>query len=159
MSTAWIWIFFIVLIAGAAFAGYKYRGKLKDSGQIVDREAGFEEYQEIFTIKEMPFSEILEALKVADYYQKANISWNMEREAVGFSGSGWSAQLYHMTDDDRNAYCFEFLSWDTHRGVPYAAIAMNTVLTAVERTFLSLDANTQVSSKKNAIKTKHKFFQ
>ena len=152
-------IVIIAIIVIAAYVGYNYRKKLLDSGQIVNRRAGFEEYAEIFTIKEMPFSEIANALKGADYYKKANVSVNSEKEAVGFSGAGWTAHIYHMKDDmSRNAYCFEFTGWQTRKGMNYETNAMNTVLTAVEKTFLQLDPDTQVSSKKIEIKTRSKFF-
>ena len=67
--------------------------------------------------------------------------------------------MYHMKEETgRNAYCFEYTHWQTHNGIPYEYNAMNTVLTTVERTFLELDPNTQVSSKKIEIKTRPKFF-
>ncbi|MBR3574118.1 MAG: hypothetical protein IKN97_02960 [Lachnospiraceae bacterium] len=154
-----LWLIVIVIVVVvAAVAGSAYRKNLLGSGQIVNRRAGFEEYAEILTIKEMPFAQVAEALKDGYYYGKANLTVNTAKQAAGFSGAGWTAQLYHMNDSDRNAYCFEFVNWQSRNGIPYEAIAMNTVLTAVEKVFLGLDPNTQVSSKKIEVTKKSHFF-
>jgi hypothetical protein len=153
-----VFVIIIAIVVIAAIAGSAYRKKLTDSGQIVNRSAGFEQYAEILTIKEMPFSQVAEALRNGYYYGKANVSVSEAKQAAGFSGAGWTAQLYHMNDTDRNAYCFEFVNWQTRNGIPYEALAMNTVLTAVEKVFLALDPNTQVSSKKLEVTKKSYFF-
>ena len=156
MTVAWI-VLIVVLIA--FYFAHIQRKKLLDSGQIIKRRAGFVEYAEIFTIKEMPFSDIAAALRGANYYGKANLSFNSEREAVGFGGAGWAAHLYHMNDDIlRNAYCFEFTKWEMRDWMILEGIAMNIVLTTVEKTFLQLDPNTQVSSRKMEIKSRPNFF-
>ncbi|MBP1586498.1 MAG: hypothetical protein ILP17_12465 [Lachnospiraceae bacterium] len=147
-----------VIVVIAAVAGSSYRKKLIGSGQIVNRRAGFEEYAEILTIKEMPFSQVESALRSGNYYGKANLVTNSAKQAIGFNGAGWSAQLFHMNDSDRNAYCFEFIKWQSRNGIPYEALAMNTVLTAVEKVFLGLDPGTQVSTKKVEVTTKSHFF-
>jgi hypothetical protein len=137
----------------------KERQRLIDSGQIIDRKYGFEEYAEIFTIKEVPFSEVWSTIRSANYYRKANVKAVQGKEAIAFAGADWGAYLYHMSGEaDRNAYRFDFTKWSTTNGVPNELLAMNTVLTSVEKAFLQLDPNTQVSTKKIKIKNKHSFF-
>lgn len=158
---SWIWVVIIAILLVVCPIAYSYKKKLLDSGQITKRSADFEKYAEIFTIRDIPFSNVLEALRSANYYGKVTLAFSSEKETIVFKGAGWGAQLYHMREDtSRTAYCFEFTNWKTTNswGVPDEQIAMNTVLTTVEKTILQLDPNTQVSTKKVEIKTKHKFF-
>lgn len=157
---AWVLILGIVVIA--VILGYFSAQKQKEllsEGKIAKRDMGFEDYAEIFTIRDVSFSEIWAELKTADYSGKVNGSADVANERVVYKGSDWEAHLYHMKEEqERNAYCFEFLKWRTHNGITQSATDMNIVLTTIEKVFLKIDPNTQVSKRKNITKSKPKFF-
>jgi len=156
------WLIIIVVavvIVAAGIYGSNRRKKLIASGQIVERGSDFYRYTEIFTVGDVSFERVASAMRDTYFYNAANVSIDSSQEAVRFKGADWTAWLYRNKDEtERNAYSFCFTHWEARNSIPYGYMNMNTVLTAVEKTFLNLDPNTQVSSKKNSISTKHKFF-
>ena len=61
-------------------------------------------------------------------------------------------------DDGKDCYGFQFLEWTERQGMIQYEAHMNTVLTAIERAFLQLDPQTEVSTEYVNTKTKPKFF-
>ena len=75
------------------------------------------------------------------------------------AGINYSAVLYRVEQTaEKSVYCFKFTKWRSQHGAPVCADAMNTLLTSVEKMFLGIDPNTQVTTVKNDIKTKRHLF-
>ena len=157
----WITIIIIaiVLFAVAFSVSKQKQEQLVDAGKIIPRDYGFEEYAEMFTLRDLSFSEIWNELKDIDYSGTVTGNVDAQNERVFYKGINWEACLYHQRNDaEKNVYCFEFTKWSKHNGVTENQLDMNIVLTAVEKAFLKLDSGTQVSKRKNITKSKLKFF-
>lgn len=80
-------------------------------------------------------------------------------KAVKFTGIYFSASIRCMEQTEINSvYRFEFDSWKTKYGRPSFENEMNMLLTMVEKMFVQLDPNAQVSTVKNEITTKRSIF-
>lgn len=159
MSTGIILLVLIAFVIVVGYFAYQKQKQLLDEGKIISRDYGFEDYAEIFTIKDVSFDEIWDALKKADYSGKVSGNVDKANERVLYKGVDWEAHLYHMkNEDDRNAYCFEFTRWSTRKGMTQSATDMNIVLTTIEKVFIGIDPDAQVSKRKNITKSKPKFF-
>ena len=114
------------------------------------------EYAEIFTLKSVPFPEMAQIIKTANFKQNAGADvsgtvGNMRLQA----GSYYTATLTCTEHtEEKMTYRFEFVSWHSSHGMPKYADEMNVLMTAVEKIFLGIDPDTQVSQVKNDIKTK-----
>ncbi len=73
---------------------------------------------------------------------------------------GWNARLYYTGEKDGKAvYCFEFLNWKVKDGlIVQGGMYMNMLVVAIEKMFLDIDPNTQVTDKRVDIKTKYRFY-
>lgn len=158
-------MFFVVMAAVFCFGVYyvvnevKRVKSLNEDGKIIGRDVDFEEYAELFTIRDVEFKDIREELRNADYSGRTNIKADMEKKLVNYEGVDWKAHLYYMTNEtDRNAYCFEFTEWSTRKGLTQNITDMNVALTAIEKVFLKIDPNTQVSKRKNITRRNPRFF-
>lgn len=118
------------------------------------------EKAEQFTLKNADFAAVINALKEIDF-GKAGVSvqGSTKDGAVHFGGSGWVARLAALeSEGDTYSYLFNFTEWQNRRGVPQDLVTMNATLTAVEKMFLKLDPNAQVTTQKFKTSTKPSFF-
>ena len=147
----------VLLVAVIGFSAW-WKGRLIGQGKIIQRAKDFVEYAEIFTTRPIANEEYVAALKALDL-KKTGVSLEGNTKAVKFSGIYFSASIRCVEQTDTNSvYRFEFDSWKTKYGRPSFENEMNMLLTAVEKMFVQLDPNAQVSTVKNEITTKRSIF-
>ena len=166
-----MWLAVIIIIAAVAIGvalGLNQAKKNKDlqeKGIIVDRRTGFAEapfyeQEELFTLHG-DWETVWGALRTADYH--GAISSGTKQQGlclVDYEGTKFKAQFRKLKTEEGQPqqYAFKFTSWESNRGTPVSGNAMNALLTTVEKTLLSIDPNTQVSSERLNFNTKAKFF-
>ena len=151
---------FLVIIGIAVAVGVSRNKKLVSEGKIIKRNISFIKSAETFTLTGGDFTNVVAALKAMDI-SGIGVGWESkgETQTVIFrSKHGWDAQLSALaSDDEKYRYSFQFTRWQTSNGVPQRADTMNMLLTAIEKAFLSLDPNTQVTTAPIKVKTKSSF--
>lgn len=153
------WIFLIGLTAAALYIMYARRKKLYDSGQIIKRNLDYLKQVHYFTLENGGWERVWNALKDTDYHKAASMAGDSPKPLIRYNGVNWSAQLYKCErDDGKDCYGFQFLEWTERQGMIQYEAHMNTVLTAIERAFLQLDPQAEVSTEYVNTKTKPKFF-
>ena len=140
----------VLIVVAIGFSAW-WKGRLIGQGKIIQRASDFVEYAEIFTVRPIPNEEYAAALKALDL-KKTGTSLEGNTKAVKFTGAYFSASIRCVV------YRFEFDSWKTKYGRPSFENEMNMLLTTVEKMFVQLDPNTQVSTVKNEITTKRSIF-
>ena len=131
----------ILIVVVIGFSAW-WKGRLIGQGKIIQRASDFVE----------------SALKALDL-KKTGTSLEGNTKAVKFTGAYFSASIRCVEQTDTNSvYRFEFDSWKTKYGRPSFENEMNMLLTTVEKMFVQLDPNTQVSTVKNEITTKRSIF-
>ena len=157
MELLWVVLISGVIIAVAVGVGLKRNKRLIDEGKIIKRDISFIECAEIFNLENAEFETVL--AKLRGNISDEKLAWNKKEDGVVFkSGQGWTAQLtLNGKTGNTYEYCFLFTTWQTRKGMPIGAVTMNMLLTSVEKTFLSLDSNTQVNSVKQKLRTKTSF--
>lgn len=138
----------------------KASNQLMDEGRVVRRTNNWLKSAEEFTLTGGDFARVVQGVQAADLSGTGlNATKSDAEQAVGFKSSTWSAILSKEDDaGDKNVYDFHFVAWHEHNGVPQDALAMNVLLTAVEKLFLAIDPNTQVRTTPIKVKTKTDFF-
>lgn len=153
----------ILLVAFlAAVIGFSawWKGRLMGQGKIMKRPSDFVEYAEIFTIRPIPNEQYAAALKALDLKNTGvALSGNTGKVLFkpAFRGQEWydaSLTCVEQTGE-KSVYRFEFGSWKVTYGKPAFDDQMNMLLTLVEKMFVQLDPNAQVSTIKNEIERKH----
>lgn len=144
------------LAIGIGLLGHK---KLVQSGQIVSRDTHFMEKAEIFILNEPDPAQVVEQIKTIS----GNVGIHMKGSSVDqwfkFDTSGWEAKLEKQSPENgKCVYRFQFTHWNTYRGMPEGALAMNKLLTAVEKMFVSFDHETVVKTEAVNFNTKTKLF-
>ena len=140
----------VLIVVAIGFSAW-WKGRLIGQGKIIQRASDFVEYAEIFTVRPIPNEEYAAALKALDL-KKTGTSLEGNTKAVKFT---FSASIRCVEQTETNSvYRFEFDSWKTKYGRPSFENEMNMLLTTVEKMFVQLDPNAQVSTVKNEIKTK-----
>ena len=138
---------------------YARRKKLYDSGQIIKRNLDYLKQVHYFTLENGSWERVWNALKDADYHKAAGVTGDSQKPLIRYNGVNWSAQLYKCErDDGKDCYGLQFLEWTERQGMIQYEAHMNTVLTAIERTFLRLDPQTEVSTEYVNTKSNPKFF-
>ena len=157
-------IWFILLIGGGILAaciyfGMRQHNKLVGEGKIISRRTDFMESAEVFTLRAVDPGKVTEDIKAMDYADMhTSMKGSSERQAFRFEGSGWTAQLAKQDGEEgKSVYRFEFTGWKTRNGLAQDALNMNKLLTAVEKLFVSLDPDTQVTAVPLELQTKHSF--
>ena len=159
----WMYLFIIVIIAFAVWYGLKERKKIKEQmaqGILIERDAGFYEYEETFMLHG-DWDAVWGALRKADYHGSISAGDKLKGVcAVDYKSAQFTAKFSQINSEspDTQIYKFRFASWESRKGIPYGLNQMNILLTTVEKTLLQIDPNTQISTKKLDFKTKHKFF-
>ncbi len=148
-------IIFIVVVGISAWS----KSRLMSQGKIIKRANDFMEYAEIFTVRPITNEEFATALR----------SLNLKEAGVKFSGNTGNVEFVPANklntfyvarlqcleqNPERSVYRFEFLSWEVSHGSATYGDMMNILLTLVEKMFVSLDPQAQVSTVKIATKTK-----
>lgn len=147
----------LLIVAAVGFSAW-WKGRLIGQGKIIRRASDFVEYAEIFTVRSISDEEYVAALKALDL-KKTCTSLEGNTKAVKFTGTYFSASIRCVEQTETSSvYRFEFDSWKTKYGRPSLENEMNMLLTMVEKMFVRLDPNTQVSTVKNEITTKRNIF-
>lgn len=154
---------YVLIIGGVVVISiimYLNNKKKLDSGQIIKRKGNFWEQAEIFTLSGGDWNRVWEELRTAEYYGAASGTRDSQQMRVHYQGSGWTAELYKCKTEagEKDCYLFHFLHWTERNYVPQSVVAMNTLLTTVEKTFLKIDPQTQVSNEYIDVKSRPKFF-
>lgn len=153
------WIVLIGFTAALLYIMYSRRQKLYDSGQIIKRNLDYPKQVHYFTLENGDWERVWNALKDADYHKAASVARDPQKPLVRYNGVNWSAQLYKCeSNSGKDCYGFQFLQWTERQGMIQYEAYMNTVLTSVEKTFLQLDPQTEVSTEYVSTKTKPQFF-
>lgn len=150
----------IIIIVPIAIVCTNMRNKLLSEGKIVNRDIHFVENAEIFTFrKPVDYSPITNGVMNFDYKDiRCALSGDKARQTYNFKGADWSANLWYVGENaEAVTYRFEFNNWSSRNGIPYSALAMNKLATAIEKLFLSIDPYTYVSTEPVEFKTKHSF--
>ena len=131
--------------------------RLAEEGKTIAREAAFYENEEIFKTS-ASYEDVCQKLKETDLNDtKANIQNDFEGYRLVFfkSADEWNAVLEdHGKQDDKNILQFYFKAWRTGRYGTVKALSMNVLVTAVEKTILSLDPSATVETHKMQLTTK-----
>ncbi len=156
----WSIILIVLFVAVVAYVNFSRYQRLIDEGQIIKRSANFEETAEIFTLSNASWERVWEELRTADYHGAASGSRDAQHPMIVYKGAGWGAELYQMETDagEKDSYYFHFTNWDTRNGVNPQSEQMNTLLTTIEKVFLKIDPQTQVSTEDIKVKHRPKFF-
>lgn len=143
----------VLIVVAIGFSAW-WKGRLIGQGKIIQRAKDFVEYAAIFTTRPIANEEYVAALKALDL-KKTGVSLEGNTKAVKFSGIYFSASIHCVEQTEANSvHRFEFDSWKVKYGSPSFENEMNMLLTMVEKMFVQLDPNAQVSTVKNEIKTK-----
>lgn len=147
----------VLIVVAIGFSAW-WKGRLVGQGKIIQRASDFVEYAEIFTIRPITNEEYATALKALDL-KKTGVSLEGNTKVVKFSGIYFSASIHCVEQTEiSSVYRFEFGSWKVKYGKASFENEMNMLLTMVEKMFVQLDPNAQVSTVKNEIKTKRSIF-
>lgn len=161
-----MFIAWIIIIAAVAIGliigisnGMKTK-KLAEEGKIIHRQSSFWESKEFFTTS-ATYKQIKEKIR-DNSFDSCPVSIQFDnngRQSVLFKSGTWSASLDCLdTQGDKEVFRFNFLQWDTRRGIPYGLDSMNVLMTTIEKIFLSIDPATTVETRKMEVKSKTKFF-
>lgn len=156
----------IILISAGIFGCSIYLSKRKNEqllseGKIVEREKDFMEKAEEFSLTVKEPSQVAEGVRKISYSEMSvTMKADSEGQSFHFSNTwGWNARLYYKgKDGEKSVYCFEFLNWKTKDYMIQGGLYMSMLLTAIEKMFLDIDPNTQVTTRHLNTKTKHSFF-
>lgn len=147
-------LFIAVFAAIAAYLLYNER-KHKAAGTAIDRSFDFMECIETFTLRRVSDEEFVAAMKAGPVTDQSHTTMKGNASRIEFCGA-FDAVLERLEQtDEKSVYQFKFTRWRTSDGTP--SLAMNILLTSVEKAFLALDPNTQVTSKMGDYKTKVNF--
>ena len=132
------------------------QNQLIAEGKILRRQYDFAESAELFALSPADPREVAEAVQAFDY-EDMRVRMQPDGEnGFHFAGPGWTARLYRLLGPAQEAvYRFEFLKWKTRNGLLSDYVNMNKLLTAMEKMFLAMDPQTQVSTVKLETKTTH----
>ncbi len=152
----------VALLGGALYFGQQRANRLIAEGKMIKRDGEFWNFAEIFTLAGVDYERVLSAVKSTDFseYKVDMYPNNGGRSEVLFkSGHGWNAKLtYTGETEGKFKYRFEFVAWNTYRGLPLRADTMNMMETRIEKMFLGLDSQTTVETVENKLETKRSLF-
>ena len=152
----------VALLGGALYFGQMRANRLISEGKMIKRDGEFWNFAEIFTLTGVNYNQVLSAVNSTDFseYKIDLYPNNGGRAEILFkSGHGWNAKLSYTGENaGRFVYRFEFVAWNTHRGLPLRADTMNMMETKIEKMFLGLDPQTTVETMENKLETKRSFF-
>ena len=123
------------------------KNKLMRSGEVTKRKTkDMTKKAEIFTIKKTSLKEIYEKLGEREL-AKHGISTKLQGEQIIFSAFGRMTVVLNDLGNDKYRLVVDRYSVQTTNGVKtktHDKIEMNLVFTAVEKTMLALDPNTEI---------------
>lgn len=132
----------------------KRKKKLIGEGKLIERDSGFEENTEDFTIASQCDPIVAPAVRSIPFDScRAKL---VEDDGVTFviaRPKDWKAVLTRTLQDHGTCtYNFRFIQWEDNAN----RLHMNMLLTAVEKLFLSLDPNVKVHVRKMNVKTTYR---
>ncbi|MBM6676663.1 hypothetical protein H6A07_07905 [Olsenella uli] len=148
----------IIIALVIAAIGFYQKVQHRKEGSTLSRARDFVEYSETFTLRHLADGELTSAFKAAQPGAKAGVTMHGNAQQVVFEGPFGAVLSRTENTDEKSVYVFKFTNWKSRYGSPLYAEDMNLLLTAVEKIFVSLDPNTQVSTKKEDITTKRPIF-
>lgn len=161
-TTFMIIIIAVIILGVTLYVNTQKNKQLQSEGKIIERSADFMEKAEYFTLSLKDPEQVTEGVRKISYSEMAvSMKGDSEKQSFHFSNTwGWNARLYYTGEEDGKAvYCFKFLNWKKKDGFMIeGGIYMNMLVTAIEKMFLDIDPDTQVTDKRLDIKTKHSFF-
>lgn len=146
----------IAVVIALAILAFVFCQKIqhRKEGSTISRPRDFAEYSETFTLRHVSDDEFTSAFSKAQPGARAGVEMRGNAQQVVFEGP-FRAKLSRIENtDEKSVYVFYFTNWKSRYGFPVRGEDMNLLLTAVEKIFVSIDPNTQVSSKKEDITTK-----
>lgn len=150
----------LAIIVPIVIVAQKKHEQLVAEGSIVERKIDFVEKAEIYTIKKLEdFSPVTNGVMNFNYGDiRCTLDGDKAKQTYHFKGGDWSADLWLVGNSEtETVYRFEFANWSERRGIPYSAVNMNKLETAVEKLFMSIDPNAMVRAEKIEYKTNHSF--
>lgn len=147
----------LLVLAGIAYFVFVYLNEQrhKAEGNAIDRPFDFMEYVETFTLRRVTNDEFAAAAKAGNLTANSRTSMKGDSSKIEFSGP-FDAVLERVErTEEKSVYQFRFTHWPSGGKTP--SMLMNILLTSVEKMFLSLDPNTQITTKKGDFKTKVSF--
>ena len=155
----WIGLGIVVVVGFFVAPLFKQADELFASGAIIKRDANFMENVQRFPLSMISTESLITAMK-NEGLPFPGLAWKIGEDAMEFRYSDWTAQLIKLDcGDDFARYEFKFLQWKTDQyGGSVTFTQMNQLLTAIEKAFLKLDANTKVQTERAKTNTKSSFF-
>jgi len=131
---------------------------LMAEGRIINRDSEFMKNAQTFSLSKVSMDEIITAMKNKGL-PFDGLEWKTGDGVMTFKGSDWDAQMVKLeSGDNRDKWKFSFLSWNEMKyGGATSFTAMNVLLTAVEKAFISLDPSTKVQTERIKVNTNNKF--
>lgn len=164
MSTGTIIIIFVIaaVIYGLIFLyRWNMKKKLTEEGRYVKRSTSQLESKEIYTLRKVDFSDVVNAVNNQDWSSTANTTRRafpngkrIEFACKGVGGIGpWTGELKMLSEtEDSCQYLFHFTEWEN------TTYHMQITMTNVERAILSLDVKAMVENHMQETKSKTSFF-
>ena len=150
------------LLGGALYFGQQRANRLIAEGKMIKRDGEFWNFAEIFTLTGVNYERVLNAVNNTDFseYKVTQYPDNGDRKEILFKSSyEWNAVISMQSEEnDVYKYRFEFVAWNTHRGLPLRSDTMNMMETKVEKMFLGLDPHATVEMVENKLKTRQRLF-
>jgi len=150
-------IFAVAVFVVVILVAVGIKNKMINDGKITNRSSDFVYYSEFFTTKAFEAIELKNVMSSDSfkYYYKGGIHGNCDTTLTFNYGNMWTAKLTKIEQTSSSCkYQFMFVSWKTKDYVPVGGVQMNMLLTGLEKAFLQIDPNTQVTKKKNEVSTK-----
>lgn len=159
-----VYIIIIAAIVIGLVIGLKKREEANayiEEGRMIKRDSDFVEMEEIFTLSGADADKVIECFNQVDYsgIGLTEGKSNNQGSFIFKSGSNWGAQINRLEDEgEKQVYSFCFTHWRTYKGLKMNLVEMNLLVTAVEKTFLSIDPNVTVKTSKMKTHRKMKIF-
>lgn len=152
-------IIVLLLIAAACLGGgIWYKSNLLSKGKIINRPKDFVEYAELFTLKPITKEQFIAAVETQikpNTRARAEGNSNLITMSLGIDITAELKLIEHT--EEKSVYRFNFTHWKSKHGSPENVTEMNILLTTVEKMFIGIDPNTQVSTVRIDVKTKRSF--
>jgi hypothetical protein len=153
-----IFVFLYFIFAPIYKQAAEQGAALMKEGLIITRDAEFMKNAQTFSLSKVSMDDLIVAIKNMGL-PFDGLEWKTGEGVMTFKCSTWDAQMVKLeSSDGRDRWKFSFLSWDEMRyGGASSFTAMNVLLTAVEKAFISLDPNTKVQTERIKVNTNSKF--
>ena len=136
----------------------KANDQLVAEGRMIKRNYDFVRKVYVYTTV-ADFNQIYDKLYASDL-SGTGISWRKGNGQIAIESSlGWKAQFVELASEgESHKFQFNFTHWSTRDGIIQETTSMNLLLTAVEKSIISLDSGTKVTTTEQEITSTPKFF-